>query len=272
MESRFSIGDIAKIHNVSVQTLRHYDKIGLLTPSYINKETGYRYYSSKDFVIIDLIKQCKSMGLSLDEIKEIIHNYTSLESILDIMKKQKDIIDKKISELNTIKNNISFLEKRINDSLEEGIDRIFIKEYPKREFIKYDNTNRFTVEFEINLSKALADAERKYNNFNKELAFVTSFEDLENDDKTIYKAMMLSFTDMLNVNDKEKYIIPEGKYITINFDDDYKDTRKYYARIMNYIRENNLKIKGDFYEIYAMTRVGNDGKEKSLGKLQIAVL
>ncbi|MBM6861872.1 MerR family transcriptional regulator, partial [Clostridium saudiense] len=107
MESRFSIGDIAKIHNVSVQTLRHYDKIGLLTPSYINKETGYRYYSSKDFVIIDLIKQCKSMGLSLDEIKEIINNYTSLESILDIMKKQKDIIDRKINELNSIKNNIS---------------------------------------------------------------------------------------------------------------------------------------------------------------------
>ncbi|MBM6860828.1 GyrI-like domain-containing protein, partial [Clostridium saudiense] len=130
----------------------------------------------------------------------------------------------------------------------------------------------FTVEFEINLSKALADAERKYNNFNKELAFVTSFEDLKKDDKTIYKAMMLSFTDMLNVNDKEKYIIPEGKYITINFDDDYKDTRKYYTRIMNYIVENSLKVQGDFYEIYAMTRVGNDGREKSLGKLQIALV
>ena len=272
MESRFSIGDIAKIHNVSVQTLRHYDKIGLLTPSYINKETGYRYYSSKDFVIIDLIKQCKSMGLSLDEIKHIINNYTSLESILDVMKSQKEIIDKKICELNTIKNNISFLEKRISESLEEGIDTIFIKEYPKREFVKYDNTNRFTVEFEINLSKALADVERKYNSFNKELAFAISFNDFRKDEKTIYKAMMLRFTDMLNINDKEKFIIPEGKYLTINFDDDYKDTKKYYTRIMNYIRENNIKVKGDFYEIYAMTRVGSDGKEKSLGKLQISLL
>ena len=188
------------------------------------------------------------------------------------MKKQKDIIDKKINELNTIKNNISFLEKRINESLEEGINVIFIKEYPKREFIKYNNTNRFTVEFEINLSKALADAERKYNNFNKELAFVTSFNDFRRDDKTIYKAMMLSFTDMISIDEKEKFIIPKGKYLTINFDDDYKDTKKYYTKIMNYIRENNIKVKGDFYEIYAMTRVGNDGREKSLGKLQIEVL
>ena len=84
--------------------------------------------------------------------------------------------------------------------------------------------------------------------------------------------MMLSFTDMISINEKEKFIIPKGKYLTINFDDDYKDTKKYYTKIMNYIRENNIKVKGDFYEIYAMTRVGNDGREKSLGKLQIEVL
>ncbi|MGL5353950.1 MAG: MerR family transcriptional regulator, partial [Clostridium sp.] len=72
METNFSIGEISKLHNISVQTLRHYDKIGLLKPSYINESTGYRYYSAKHFVIIDLIKQCKSMGLSLDEIKGLI--------------------------------------------------------------------------------------------------------------------------------------------------------------------------------------------------------
>ena len=77
---------------------------------------------------------------------------------------------------------------------------------------------------------------------------------------------------MISIDEKEKFIIPKGKYLTINFDDDYKDTKKYYTKIMNYIRENNIKVKGDFYEIYAMTRVGNDGREKSLGKLQIEVL
>ena len=271
MESRFSIGDIAKIHNVSVQTLRHYDKIGLLTPSYINKETGYRYYSAKDFVIIDLIKQCKSMGLSLEEIKDIINNYTSLDSVLNVIEKQKTIIDKKIDELNSIKNNITFLENRIKEAKEEGINSIFIKEYPEREFIKYDNTNRFTVEFEVNLSKTLSDVERKYNNFNKELAFVTSYDELKGNDNIIYEAMILSFTERLNITDREKLIIPKGKYITINFDDDYKGTRKYYNQIMKYISDNNLEVIGDFYEIYAMTRVGNDGKEKSLGKLQISL-
>ena len=61
------------------------------------KDTGYRYYSMKDFNTIDLIKQCKAMGLSLEEIKEVTNNYTSLESIVDILGKQKKIISEKRS-------------------------------------------------------------------------------------------------------------------------------------------------------------------------------
>ena len=56
--------------------------------------------------ILDLIKQCKAMGLSLDEIKNIIENYTSPESVLHIIRKQKEIVDEKIKELNNIKDKV----------------------------------------------------------------------------------------------------------------------------------------------------------------------
>ena len=65
--------------------------------------------------------------------------------------------------------------------------------------------------------------------------------------------------------------LKKGKYLTLNFDDDYNDTRKYYDIIMNYIEENNIEVLGDFYEIYIITRVGSDGSEKSLGKIQILI-
>ena len=63
--------------------------------------------------------------------------------------------------------------------------------------------------------------------------------------------------------------LPKGEYITLNFDDDYNDTSKYYKKIIEYIDKNNIEVSGDFYEIYIMTRVGNDGKERSLGQIQI---
>ena len=92
MGKYLSIGQMGKLNNLSVQTLRHYEKVGILNPSYINEETGYRYYSMKDFNTIDLIKQCKALGLSLEEIKEVTNNYTSLESIVEILGNQKKLI------------------------------------------------------------------------------------------------------------------------------------------------------------------------------------
>lgn len=271
MESKFSIGEMGKIHNISVQTLRHYDKMGLLKPSFINEKTGYRYYGTKDFVTIDLIKQCKSMGLSLEEIKDIIDNYTSCESILSVIERQKDIIDKKIKELNGIKENISFMERGIKQSLEEGLNNIFVKEYEDRKFLKYNNTNRFTEEFEITLSKTLVHMEKHYSSFNKELAFTTSYKALEEREEIEYLNMMINFTRGIPYEGKEIVTLEKGKYLTINFDDDYRKVEKYYRMMMEYIRKNEIKTLGDFYEIYIITRVSKDGVELALGKLQIRI-
>ena len=72
MSTYFTIGEIANMYNLSIQTLRHYDKIGLLSPAYTNPKTGYRYYSIQQFVKIDFIKHGKALGMTLDEIKVLI--------------------------------------------------------------------------------------------------------------------------------------------------------------------------------------------------------
>ena len=81
----------------------------------------------------------------------------------------------------------------------------------------------------------------------------------------------MGFTYGINIEDYEKISLAKGKYLTLNFDDDYKDTRKYYDIIKNYIEENDINVLGDFYEIYTITRVSSDGMERSLGKIQILI-
>mgnify|MGYP001074839526 FL=1 len=48
----FQIGDVAKMFHLSVGSLRHYEKIGLLKPEYTDKETGYRYYGMQQFEVL----------------------------------------------------------------------------------------------------------------------------------------------------------------------------------------------------------------------------
>ncbi|WP_018589285.1 MerR family transcriptional regulator [Terrisporobacter glycolicus] len=271
MGKYLSIGQMGKLNNLSVQTLRHYEKVGLLKPSYINEDTGYRYYSMKDFNTIDLIKQCKAMGLSLEEIKEVTNNYTSLESIVEILGNQKKIVTEKMKELENIKNKVESLEAKIKISLNRGINDIFIKHNEERKFIQYNFTDRFSDEFEINLRKILLEVERDYENINAEIAFTVSYEDVKREGRAECKNVMINLGENVYFKDDKIISMNKGNYLTMYFDDTYRDSGKYYEVIMKYIESNNIKTIGDFNEIYIMTRVGNDGEEKSLGQIEILI-
>ncbi|MFR3558891.1 MerR family transcriptional regulator [Paraclostridium sordellii] len=271
MGKYLSIGQMAKLNNISVQTLRHYEKVELLKPSYTNEDTGYRYYSLKDFSTIDLIKQCKAMGMSLEEIKEVTNNYTSLDSISNILNNQKQIIDEKIKELENIKNKIEYMSNTLSISLEKGINKVFLKQNKERLFIKYNYTDRYTDEFEINLRKVLLEVERDYENVNAEIAFTTSYKDMNDNEEVIYKNVMINLGEEIFFEDDKLVKVPAGNYLTMYFDDAYRNSSKYYHTIMNYIQKNNIKTIGDFHEIYIMTRVGMDGKIKSLGQIEILI-
>ncbi|KEK24613.1 MerR family transcriptional regulator [Bacillus gaemokensis] len=67
----YSIGEISKETNVTTRTLRYYDEVGLLKPSYI-ADSGYRYYSQDDVMKLQQITTFKKLGFKLSEIKEVL--------------------------------------------------------------------------------------------------------------------------------------------------------------------------------------------------------
>ncbi|MBP2644272.1 MAG: Transcriptional regulator, MerR family [Firmicutes bacterium] len=61
-------GEMAKARNISLKAIRYYEKIGLLNPAYIDSENGYRYYSSDQLILLDVIIFCHEIGLPLTEL------------------------------------------------------------------------------------------------------------------------------------------------------------------------------------------------------------
>lgn len=68
---RLTIGEFSKLCYVTVKTLRHYEKMGLLIPHDVDEWTHYRYYDVRQLDEMIRIKKLKTLGLSLDEIKEL---------------------------------------------------------------------------------------------------------------------------------------------------------------------------------------------------------
>ena len=102
------IGEFAKISGVTIKTLLHYDKIGLLNPGE-KTESGYRIYCEDDFLKLQQITTLKFIGLSLNEIGHILHESgENLESMINFQKKaleeKKKHIDAVIDVFNKAKN------------------------------------------------------------------------------------------------------------------------------------------------------------------------
>lgn len=88
---------MAKLNHTTLATLRHYDKVGILSPVYVNPETGYRYYDVQQCLVFHMIQHHKALNMSLKEIKEILrrNDYDFLEQIY---KKKLDEVNQVLAE------------------------------------------------------------------------------------------------------------------------------------------------------------------------------
>lgn len=73
----FKIGEFSRIARVSARLLRFYDEIGLLAPGVVDPVTGYRYYTSAQLTRLNRILVLKELGLSLEQIGEVVDSGTS---------------------------------------------------------------------------------------------------------------------------------------------------------------------------------------------------
>src|SRR6266699_3056976 len=80
------IGEFARVGQVSIATLRHYDQCGLLKPNALDPDTGYRYYSLDQLPRLHRILALKDLGFPLDEIAQLLEQDLSLEQLRGMFK------------------------------------------------------------------------------------------------------------------------------------------------------------------------------------------
>ena len=93
-----TVGEVAKKMDVTVRTLQHYDKEGLLSPSAIS-EGGRRLYTDKDIVKLHQILSLKHLGFSLDDIKNRLMPLDTPNEIAAVLEQQATAVQREIDSL-----------------------------------------------------------------------------------------------------------------------------------------------------------------------------
>lgn len=140
MKNLFTISEFAKLRNININSLRYYEKIGVLKPIYVDEQTGYRYYSPDQLPILDVILLCLDFEMPLKELKSYMDSNACIKNN-DLFKAGLRIAKERLqnaqTELNKIEYTLQYLSVNQQYSEQTGF---YNREIPERRIITTEYT------------------------------------------------------------------------------------------------------------------------------------
>lgn len=213
MKEHYSIGEVSKIYNISVHSLRHYHKINLIVPSYIDASTGYRYYTFDQFHYIGRLKYFRSIGLSLGQIRRVFESGDGNEfkSILQEIREEKE---KEIEGIKDIIGKIEWMESYYSSSDISDMDNLVYKRhFPERHVFKNLDTEEKSIEeLDIALHSKLYSKKFRELKYFRQYGYFMDYESLLNNvSKQTSETLLLG--DKPDIESPHIRILPAGDYI-----------------------------------------------------------
>lgn len=247
MEDLFTIGQIAKLFDINIRTLRYYDEINFLKPKYIEPHSKYRYYSIKQFEHLNTIKYLRELDMPLFKIKEFLDN-REVDGLVTMLKGQQDELAYKKYELERIERKIQNRLLQIQEARKSDFDEIKEQVISKRKIAILKRSIRIGEDIEYPIAELGSTHLLSSAIFLGKVALSIAKEDLETGKFDEFSSIIL----IVEEEDKrgtDCLEIEKGMYLTLRFQGTHKDAKKYYQKLLRYSKEKNYKICGNAIEI-----------------------
>ena len=127
----WSIQEVARLAGTTSRTLRHYDDVGLVTPSRIG-DNGYRYYDSDALVRLQRVLLLRDLGLGIPAIAEVLagqrDDSQALLTHLDWLQQERNRLDRQIASVESTIRDLEGGEQLMAEKMFDGFDHTQYKE------------------------------------------------------------------------------------------------------------------------------------------------
>lgn len=270
MTRRFQIGEMAKMFHLSVSSIRHYEDLGLITPEYIDSDTGYRYYSPRQFEVFNAIRYLRALDMPLSEISDFLKN-RDIDRIEEKLTQQKAAVIKKQAELERIRRKIDSRLDQLRDAKNSKLGTVELLNLPACRIYRLDESIQVHdyQDMELPTSK-LAERQDEAVVFLGKVGISISVEHLEEGRFDEYDGIFLVLDDADNfVGETET--LPETLCVRIRFRGSHPQSPEQYEQLISYIKEHNLVISGFSREITMIDYGITSDTEKFVTEISIPV-
>lgn len=263
----YKTGELSKIYKIGRDSIKYYEKLGLLNPT--RDTNSYRMYTIKDICNLNLIRELRTLGFSMQRIKEYLQN-RNIENTKNMLKEEIELIEKKVDDLNSHKKS---LQKRLH-SIDSCVKHTT---FSRIELLYMNKRKALTVEsnvsFDENVDYLIQRLSEKFDNKfyilgNSNFGAVFDSNSISKD---IYNSYKHTFCLLDDNSPNYNFILDEGYYVTYTYKGDYKQYSKVFDMLYKFIEINKYTILGDPIEIYKIDVYETSIEDEYVTQVQIPV-
>lgn len=245
---KLSIGQMAELNHVSEQTLRLYDKEGLLVPRCVDPVTGYRYYHIIQSAKLDLIQNMKVYGMTLRQIRSFLDS-NDPAALRALLTEQADSIEERIRQLRRSQSAIT----RTLDNYRryEAMPRngeIFLEYIPERRIFRYNCDVNYFDQDESGYEYMLRQMKTNLVANNMPLSYFTNIGTIIRREHLVPDALFSNevflFVDEDN-SSQAMETLPAASYLCL-CSDEFSMEAANVRRLLDYVQTRGCEIAGDY--------------------------
>ena len=242
------IGQMAELNHVSEQTLRLYDKEGLLVPRCVDPVTGYRYYHIIQSAKLDLIQNMKIYGMTLRQIRSFLDS-NDPAALREMLSEQAASIEERIRQLRRSQSAIT----RTLDNYRryEAMPRngeIFLEYIPERRIFRYSCDVNYFDQDESGYEYMLRQMKTNLVANNMPLSYFTNIGTIIRREHLVPDALFSNEVFLFVDEDDSSQAmetLPAASYLCL-CSDEFSMEAANVRRLLDYVQTRGCEIAGDY--------------------------
>lgn len=262
MKKFFKIGEISKLYGIGVDSIRYYEEIGIIKPQ--RSKTGYRYYSIHDIWRLNVIRDLRSIGFTMEQIRKYLDQHT-VSSSLSMLKDEKEVIEKQMQYLQKLQKNVDHRLNNIHSALSLPLNEIHLINIPPRHCHRLPEGYENEEEMDLLIKQLInLNQNRLYIIGSNQIGTMISLSSLLN-------KKILSYQSVFLIDEDGADSIDGGSYLCVTYRGNYKQSAYWGQQLAQYAHSHNFTILGNLLEILWIDIHTTSDETEYITQLQLPV-
>lgn len=260
MKSYYKIKEISKLYKIGPDSLRYYEELGILHPT--RDKNNYRQYTTNDIHRLNVIKDLRNLGFSMQTIKAYLEN-RSIQVSMDVMQQEEQILLDKMKELEAIHQRILHRKAMLAMCAHFSFEQIEVVHMEARKCVTL-HADRMD-EFDYLLIKLSKEHEKNVftiGNFNTGCFL--------NIDKQgcIHPQSVFILGDTLDTYDS---YLPSGAYLNLYYQGEKDDHYEHVHQMLAYCEQHHYEIELPLLELFIIDVHETKDPKEYITQLQLKI-